>query len=80
MAQSIPDIHFYLLRQLARQPRTSQRALAKQLNTSLGRINDYLNARLTARFLQRKRAEYEALRAEIEQPTAEVEAEGLSDR
>jgi MarR family transcriptional regulator, temperature-dependent positive regulator of motility len=32
-------------------------------------------ARITARFLQRKRAEYEALKAEIEQLAAEVQAE-----
>jgi len=32
-------------------------------------------ARLTARFLQRKRAEYDALRAEIDQLSAELEAE-----
>lgn len=32
-------------------------------------------ARLTARFLQRKRAEYDALRAEIGQLSAEVEAD-----
>ena len=36
-------------------------------------------ARLTARFLQRKRAEYDALRAEIDQLSAELEAEGLID-
>ncbi|MBK5931420.1 MarR family EPS-associated transcriptional regulator [Halochromatium salexigens] len=35
-------------------------------------------ARITARFLQRKRAEYDALKAELEQLTAE--AEGLIDR
>jgi MarR family transcriptional regulator, temperature-dependent positive regulator of motility len=32
-------------------------------------------ARITARFLQRKRAEYEALKTEIEQLAAEVQAE-----
>jgi MarR family transcriptional regulator, temperature-dependent positive regulator of motility len=32
-------------------------------------------ARITARFLQRKRAEYDALKAEIEQLAAEVQAE-----
>ncbi|MBK1621812.1 MarR family EPS-associated transcriptional regulator [Lamprobacter modestohalophilus] len=34
-------------------------------------------ARITARFIQRKRAEYDALRAELDQLTAEAEAEGL---
>ena len=37
-------------------------------------------ARITARFLQRKRAEYDALKAELEQLTAEAEAEGLIER
>jgi len=32
---------------------------------------------ITARFLQRKRAEYDALKAELEQLTAEAQAEGL---
>ena len=35
-------------------------------------------ARITARFLQRKRAEYDALKAELEQLTAKAEAEGLT--
>ena len=35
-------------------------------------------ARITARFLQRKRAEYDVLKAELEQLTAEAEAEGLT--
>ncbi|NEX18684.1 MAG: MarR family EPS-associated transcriptional regulator [Halochromatium sp.] len=34
-------------------------------------------ARITARFIQRKRAEYDALRAELDQLTAEAKAEGL---
>jgi len=33
--------------------------------------------RITARFLQRKRAEYDALKAELEQLAAEAQAEGL---
>ena len=33
--------------------------------------------RITARFLQRKRAEYDALKAELEQLTAEAQAAGL---
>ena len=36
-------------------------------------------ARITARFLQRKRAEYDALK-QLEQLTAEAEAEGLIER
>ncbi len=36
-------------------------------------------ARITARFLERKRAEYDALEREFEQITAEAEAEGLID-
>ena len=34
---------------------------------------------ITARFLQRKRAEYDALKAGLEQLTAEAKAEGLLD-
>jgi len=34
-------------------------------------------ARITARFIQRKRAEYDALKAELEQLTAEAKSEGL---
>ena len=34
-------------------------------------------ARITARFMQRKRFEYDALKAELEQLTAEAQAEGL---
>ncbi|MEA3642082.1 MAG: MarR family EPS-associated transcriptional regulator [Lamprobacter sp.] len=37
-------------------------------------------ARITARFLQRKRAEYDVLKVELEQLTAEAEAEGLIDQ
>ena len=36
--------------------------------------------RITARFLKRKRAEYNALKAELEQLTAEAEREGLLGR
>ena len=36
--------------------------------------------RITARFLKRKRAEYDALKAELEQLTAEAEREGLLGR
>jgi EPS-associated MarR family transcriptional regulator len=36
-------------------------------------------ARITARFIQRKRAEYDALKAELDQLTAEADAEGLID-
>ena len=32
---------------------------------------------ITGRFIQAKRAEYDALRAELDQLTAEAEAEGL---
>ena len=39
-----------------------------------------IKARITARFLQRKRAEYDALKAALEQLTAEAQAEGLLDR
>jgi hypothetical protein len=35
--------------------------------------------RITARFIQRKRAEYDALKAELEQLTAEAKAAGLLD-
>ena len=107
------EIHVHILRQLARQPYTTQREFAKQLSVSLGRINFCMNAlldkgwikaqnfqrsdkrlaylylltpegleqkaRLTARFLQRKRVEYDALRAEIDQLSAELQAEGLID-
>ena len=34
-------------------------------------------ARVTARFLQRKRTEYDALKVELEQLTAEAKVEGL---
>ncbi|MBK5931415.1 MarR family EPS-associated transcriptional regulator [Halochromatium salexigens] len=95
---------FHILRQLARQPHTTQREFAKMLCVSLGRINYCMNAlldkgwikaqnfqrsdkklayaylltpegidtkaRITARFLKRKRAEYDALKAELEQLTA----------
>ena len=37
-------------------------------------------ARITAYFLERKRAEYDALKQELEQLTAEAEAEGLIER
>ncbi len=37
-------------------------------------------ARIAARLLQRKRAEYEALKAEIEQLAAEVQAESKPER
>ncbi len=37
-------------------------------------------ARITARFIQRKRAEYNALKAELDQLTAEAAAQGLIDQ
>jgi len=36
-------------------------------------------ARITARFIQRKRLEYDALQAQLEQITAEAQAAGLID-
>ncbi|WP_200251452.1 MarR family EPS-associated transcriptional regulator [Lamprobacter modestohalophilus] len=103
------EIDVLILRQLARQPHTTQREFAKLLSVSLGRVNYCINAlldkgwikaqnfkrsdkklayaylltpeglenkaRITASFLQRKRAEYDALRAEIEQLSAEIEVE-----
>ncbi|TVQ93581.1 MAG: MarR family EPS-associated transcriptional regulator [Chromatiaceae bacterium] len=37
-------------------------------------------ARITARFIQRNRAEYNALKAELDQLTAEAAAQGLIDQ
>jgi len=50
-------------------PKISQRDLAKGIGMSLGRTND----------IQRKRLEYDALQAQLEQITAEAQAAGLID-
>ena len=42
--QSIEDTHFRLLRLLAARPELSQRDLARELRTSLGKVNYCLNA------------------------------------
>jgi hypothetical protein len=80
------DIHYRLLKLLQAQPDASQRQLALALGISLGKANKlayvYLltpqgidaKARITARFLKRKQAEYVALKAEIAGLTAELEA------
>ena len=100
------DTHLRLLRLLEARPELSQRDLARELGTSLGKVNYCLNAlidkglvkvrnfrnsnnklayaylltprgieskaTITVRFLKRKMAEYETLKAEIEQLKHEV--------
>ena len=100
------DTHFRLLRLLEARPDMSQRDLARELGTSLGKINYCLNAlidrglvkarnfrnsrnklgyaylltprgidrkaTIAVQFLKRKMAEYETLKAEIEQLQREV--------
>jgi EPS-associated MarR family transcriptional regulator len=95
------EVSYRLLKLLEPNPYLSQRAVAKELGISLGKVNYCMRAlvdkgwvkagnfknshtksayvylltprgfeekaRVTARFLQRKMREYEALRAEIEQ-------------
>jgi len=100
------DTHFRLLRLLEARPDLSQRDLARELGTSLGKTNYCLNAlidrglvkvrnfrdsrnklgyaylltprgierkaTIAVQFLQRKMAEYEILKSEIEQLQREV--------
>lgn len=100
------DTHLRLLRLLEARPDLSQRDLARELGTSLGKINYCLNAlidkglvkvrnfrnsrnklgyaylltprgidrkaKITVQFLNRKIAEYEALKIEIEQLQREI--------
>ena len=100
------DTHLRLLRLLEARPDLSQRDLARELGTSLGKVNYCLNAlidkglvkvrnfrnsnnklayaylltprgieskaTITVHFLKRKMAEYETLKAEIEQLQHEV--------
>ena len=63
------DLTFLTLRQIQANPKISQRDLAKGIGMSLGRTND----------IQRKRLEYDALQAQLEQITAEAQAAGLID-
>ena len=108
------EAHFRLLKVLESKPHLSQRALARELGISLGKINyciaaviekgwikaqnfrhsrnklgyAYLltprgveeKAVLTASFLKRKVAEYDALREEIAQLQREVRRQGLKER
>lgn len=103
---SLEDTHFRLLRLIETRPELSQRDLARELGTSLGKVNYCLNAlidtgfvkvrnfrnnrnklsyaylltprgieskaSITMQFLKRKTAEYETLKAEIEQLQREV--------
>ncbi len=100
------DTHLRLLRLIEARPDLSQRGLARELGTSLGKVNYCLNAlidkglvkvrnfrnsnnklayaylltprgieskaTITVQFLKRKMAEYESLKAEIEQLQREV--------
>jgi EPS-associated MarR family transcriptional regulator len=100
------ETHLRLLRLLETRPELSQRDLARELGTSLGKVNFCLNAlidkglvkvrnfrnsrnklgyaylltpqgieskaTITVHFLRRKMAEYESLKAEIEQLQREV--------
>ena len=100
------DTHFRLLRLLEARPELSQRDLAREMGTSLGKVNycmkalidkglvkvrNFKNSRkklgyiylltprgidnkaaITTQFLRRKMAEYETLKAEIEQLQREV--------
>ena len=104
--QPLEDTHLRLLKLLEARPELSQRDLARELGTSLGKTNYCLNAlidkglvkvrnfrnsnnklayaylltprgidskaTITVQFLKRKMAEYEALKAEIEQLQREV--------
>lgn len=106
------ETHFRLLRLLETRPELSQRDLARELGTSLGKVNFCLNAligkgwvkvrnfrnnqnklsyaylltprgieskaTITVQFLRRKMAEYESLKAEIEQLRREVGDTGES--
>jgi EPS-associated MarR family transcriptional regulator len=104
------DTHFRLLRLLEARPDLSQRDLARELGTSLGKVNYCLNAlidkglvkvrnfrnsrnklayaylltprgidsktTIAVQFLKRKMAEYEMLKAEIEQLKREISERG----
>ncbi len=104
--QPMEDTHLRLLRLIEARPELSQRGLARELGTSLGKVNYCLNAlidkglvkvrnfrnsnnklayaylltprgieskaTITVQFLKRKMAEYESLKAEIEQLQREV--------
>ena len=104
--QPMEDTHLRLLRLIEARPELSQRDLARELGTSLGKVNYCLNAlidkglvkvrnfrnsnnklayaylltprgieskaTITVKFLKRKMAEYETLKAEIEQLKHEV--------
>ena len=99
VVRELPEAHFRVMRLIERNPRLTQRELARELGVSLGKANYCLQAllekglvkaanfqanpsklgytylltpsgmrakaRLTKKFLDRKVAEYEALRAEI---------------
>lgn len=101
------DVHFRVLRLLAKRPAISQRELAEDVGIALGKVNYILKALtekglvkirnfrnsdnklryayiltpaglrtkadLTAGFLRRKLAEYEALKAEIDSVQGEME-------
>jgi len=75
-------ITYELFKDLPADPNTSQRALSRTLDISLGKVNYCLQAliakglvkaRITARFLLHKIAEYEKLQLEIETMRREVE-------
>ncbi|MBE0619354.1 MAG: MarR family EPS-associated transcriptional regulator [Burkholderiales bacterium] len=106
----VEDTHFRLLRLLEARPELSQRDLARELGTSLGKTNYCLNAlidkgwvkarnfrnnqnklsyaylltprgieskaAITLQFLKRKMAEYETLKADIEELQREVRENG----
>jgi len=107
------DTHLRLLRLIEARPELSQRDLARELGTSLGKVNYCLNAlidkglvkvrnfrnsnnklayaylltprgieskaTITVKFLKRKMAEYETLKAEIEQLQREVGQHEVSE-
>jgi hypothetical protein len=57
--------------------RNSRNKLGYRYLLTLGGLDT--KARIAARFIQRKRLEYDALQAQLEQITAEAQAEGLID-
>ena len=82
-SKTINDALTYeIFKNLAADPNTTQRALSRRLGISLGKVNYCLKAliakaRVTARFLRRKIAEYEKLQQhEIETLRREVENSG----